>query len=247
MPQSSSEFEKTPEAIFLKATVNKLVAHDYDSIESLIDKRVHQSDIKQVLERTRSMVPDGVPTHLEPAAWRLFKITSTANDGNSSRGTSVAIEYTYPGPKWVIFSANLSGEPDNLRILSFNIERIAAPLSEQNDFTLSGKSVVHYLFLLFTAAAFTISIYAFIRCLRTKGLKRKWLWSFFTLVGFVAFSMNWTTGAVFVNFLRFDFFSAACMRDGWLGPWTITFSIPLGALLFLWKHRTSVTRPVSDD
>ncbi len=168
------------------------------------------------------------------------------NGGSSSRSANVAIEYTYQGPKWVVASASLSGEPGQFRIVAFNVEALPAPLSELNAFTLKGKSALHYLFLLLPAAACAISIYAFVRCIRTKGLKRKWLWALFTLFGFVAFSLNWTNGAVFVNPLHFNFLSAAYMRNGWLGPWVVSFSTPVGALVFLWKQRTTVTLSAVD-
>jgi hypothetical protein len=243
IPQSPNEFDKTPEAELLKATVNKLVSHEYTTIESLMDPRVQQSDIKQALEQLRSIVPVGAPTHLEPVAWNFVKTASTTSGSSASRSANVAIEYTYPGPKWIVASASLSGEPGQFRIVSFNVEPLAAPLSELNAFTLKGKSAAHYLFVLLPTIACIISVYAFVRCLRTKGLKRKWLWSLFTLVGVGAFSMNWTSGAIFMNILHFNFLSAAFMRSGWLGPWVVTFSIPVGALVFLWKHRTTVTPP----
>jgi len=243
IPQSANEFDGTPEAEFLKATVNKLVGNEYTSIQSMLDPRVQQSDIKQALEQLRSIVPVGAPIHLEPVAWNYVRTAGTTSGSSASRTANVAIEYTYPGPKWVVASASLSGEPGQFRIMSFNVEPLAAPLSELNAFTLKGKSAAHYLFVLLPTIACIISVYAFVRCLRTKGLKRKWLWSLFTLVGFGAFSMNWTSGAIFVNVLHANFLSAAYMRSGWLGPWVITFSIPVGALVFLWKHRITAPLP----
>lgn len=237
IPQSPADFDKTPEAQFLNLTVDRLVESDHAAIEASMDPRVQQADIRQAVDRLRALVPVGAPTHAEPVAWNFVKTASSESGGGSSRLANVAIEYTYLGPKWVVASASLSGEPGSFRIVSFNIEPIPAPLSEMNAFTLKGKGAVHYLFVLLPLVACAVSVYAFVRCLRTKGLKRKWLWALFTLVGFAAFSMNWSTGAVSVNALYFSLFSAACARQGWLGPWAVTFSIPVGALIFLWKHR----------
>jgi hypothetical protein len=154
--------------------------------------------------------------------------------------------HTYPGPKWVVASASLSGEPGEFRIVAFNVEPLPAPLSELNAFTLKGKSAAHYIFLLLPAADCVISIYAFVRCLRTKRLRRKWLWALFTLVGVVAFSINWTSGAVYVEPLRFSILGAGYMRNGWLGPWVISFYIPVGALAFLWKQRIATATKAVD-
>lgn len=246
IPQSPADFERTPEAQFLEATMSQLVAHDYATIESMMDSRVHQPDLQEALDRLRSTVPVETPIHKEPVAWNFTKTTSTMNGSSSSRNANVAIEYTYPGSKWVVASASLSGEPGQFRIISFNVEAIPAPLSQTNAFTFEGKGAVHYLFLLCAIAACGTSIFAFVRCLRTKGLKRKWLWAIFTLIGFVAFSINWTNGAIFMNALHFNFLSAACVRNGWVGPWYVTFCIPVGALTFLWKQRTAAAHPRVD-
>src|SRR5712692_9790961 len=84
--------------------------------------------------------------------------------------------------------------------------------------------------MLSTTLAFAISVYAFVQCWRTPGLERKWLWALFTLVGFCAFSLNWTTGGFNVNPLSFNLFSAGAVRDGFVGPWVITFAFPLARL-----------------
>lgn len=237
VPLSSEEFDKTPEGQYLKATVNRLVAHDYAFIESQMDERVNQPDARQVLERLAGAVPAGTPVKLEPVAWNFAKIFHTAKSDASSRTANVAIEYTFPESRWLLASATLSGEPGSFRILSFNVEPLPAPLAELHAFTFKGKSVLHAVFLLLTVSAFGISVFAFVRCIRTPGIKRKWLWAIFTLVGICAFSINWSNGTVAVNPLNFNLLSAAFLRNGWLGPWVITFCIPVGALVFLWKFR----------
>src|SRR5437879_4511518 len=85
VPQSPAQFDKTPEAQYLKATVDRLVARDFMSIESQMDERVHQADARQALERLASVVPAGPPLKLDPVAWNFFKSTSSANGGVNSR------------------------------------------------------------------------------------------------------------------------------------------------------------------
>lgn len=246
IPQSSAEFDKTPEAQYLKATVSQLVAHDYLSIESQMDDRVHQPDARQALERLAAAVPVGAPVKFEPVAWNFVKNISAASSGVSSRTANIAIEYTFPDSKWMVASATLSGEPGGFRILAFNVEPLPAPLAELNAFTFKGKNVSHYVFLLLTLCAFGISAYAFVRCIRTPGIRRKWLWAIFTLIGLVAFTINWSSGAISVDALRFNLLSAGFVRAGWLGPWGITFCIPVGALVFLWRFRKPTPIPLTD-
>lgn len=229
------------------ATVSRLVARDFRSIESRMDERVHQADIRAVLERLASMIPAETPSKLEPVAWNYIKKMNGVNSGSSSRTANVAIEYAFPQSKWLVASAKLSGEPGSFRIIAFNVEALPAPLAELNAFTFKGKGVFQYVFFFCTLFAFGMSAYAFVRCIRTPGIKRKWLWAVFTLIGVFALSLNWSSGAVSANAFQFNLLSASYARSGWLGPWHITFCIPVGAVIFLWKFRKRPSAPISDD
>jgi hypothetical protein len=77
-----------------------------------------------------------------------------------------------------------------------------------------------------------------------------WLWTFFVLLGFGTVNFNWATGI-------FSFFSDSGLGSAFeLGtfpavkfslstyqPLIITLSVPLGAILFLLKHKMFVPRP----
>jgi hypothetical protein len=247
VPQTSSDFDKTPEAQFLKATVSQVESKDYAAIEALMDSRVNQPDIRQALDRLRGQIPDGQPIHMEPVDWSFVKKTNAQSNSTDARNAKVAIEYAYPGPKWLLASANLSGEPGNFRIVSFNLVPLSESMTQKNAFTLKEKSALHYIFLVCAVTAFVLSIYALVRCLRLKGLRHKWLWVIFTSFGFVVFSINWTNGAVFINPLAFYLFGAAFVRDGWVGPWVVSFTLPVGAIVFLWKQRAALFGAVSSD
>lgn len=230
IPLTPAEFNKTPEAKFLQSIVERLSAREFASIEGQLDPKLIEPDIRAALERTASALPSASVQSIQPVAW--FVATSS----NGPRSATVAAQYAYPDSKWFVVSAQLTGEPASFRILRFNLEPLPASMEEIHAFTFAGKGVVHYVFAFLALAACAVSLYAFVRCLRTKGLRRKWLWSMITLLGFCAFTLNWTSGAVSMNPLAFNVLSAGLMRPGWLGPWALTFCIPLGAFVFLWKH-----------
>jgi hypothetical protein len=102
-----------------------------------------------------------------------------------------------------------------------------------NAFSLMNKTWKHYAFLIMAVGAFSVSLFALLRCLRSQDLKSKWLWAVFICVGLVAFSINWTNGAISIKPLYFSFMSASIGRSGWVGPWIVSFSVPVGALAFL--------------
>ncbi|GAB3255313.1 hypothetical protein [Chitinimonas naiadis] len=230
-PLSPDAFGKTPEALFMRNMVEQLSRRDYVAIEAQGDSQLDTANIRHGLERMAALLPKEAPLASEPVAW---KVTTVAN---GTRVATVAAEYSYPGKRWVLVSAQLSGEPGQFRILGFRIEPLPVPLAELHAFNFHGKGAVHYLFLLLTAGAVMITLAALVLCVRTRELKRKWLWIVFILFGVGAATLNWTTGEIGLNPLYFNLLSAGVMRTGWSGPWLVTFCLPVGALVFLWKQR----------
>lgn len=235
VPRSPEEFDRTAEAQYLRATVDKLARQDYAAIESALDPRVHQPDVRSALQQMRMLLPYEAPDRTLPVDWRFFKRL----DGNDTgeRTANVVMEYQYASAKWVLASAVLSGEPGQFRIVSFNIEPLPASLADLNAFRFKGKGAVHYFFLASTIATALLALYAFVACLRLKGLKRKWLWAIATLVTVSTFSLNWTSGESGYQPVWFGLLGWGVMRQGWLGPWILTFPLPVGALVFLLRYR----------
>lgn len=88
--------------------------------------------------------------------------------------------------------------------------------------------------------------------MRTRNLRRKWLWVIAILVGLPKFSINWTTGEIggfittagggFQIHPSLQLLGIGYNRFGEYGPWFVSLSLPLGALIFLWRRR-KLTRP----
>jgi hypothetical protein len=235
VPRTAEEFDSTAEARYLRATVDKLARQDYAAIESALDPRINQPNVHAALLQLHMLLPKEAPDKTLPVDWRFFK--QETSDGHSERTASVAMEYQYPSAKWIAASAVLSGEPGNFRIVSFNIEVLPASLADLNAFGFAGKGPVHYVFLVLTIGTALLSLYAFVRCLRTKGLRRKWLWAIVTLVTVCGFGIDWSSGETGFQLLRLNLLGWGAGRAGWLGPWMISFPIPVGALVFLLRYR----------
>lgn len=237
MPVTPDAFRETPEAQFLSSIVERVASRDFDSIEAQLHPSVSREEARAFIQRVADVLPQEPVTKVEAAGW-----TKTFNSGDAPT-VVVAAQYTFGDSFWLVATAQLIGAPNEYRIAAFNVQTINAPLEKTNAFTLDGKGVGHYLFLLAAVAAFAVSVLALVRCARMKGLRRKWLWLAFIAVGVVAFSMNWTTGVAQVRPLAINVMSAAVVRDGWLGPWMVTFCIPIGAIWFLLRYRNAGRRP----
>ena len=110
------------------------------------------------------------------------------------------------------------------------------PLEEINRFSLEGKGTVHYLFLFACLAVPFFILFTLVVAIRTRFNKRKWAWILFILVGFVQFSINWTTGQIGVKPLSFQLFGAGALSASVFAPWILSVSLPIGAVLF-WIKR----------
>ena len=144
--------------------------------------------------------------------------------------------------KWLLVYVGLrKPSSESPKIVQFAVYQVDRSLKETHKFTLQGIKWIHYFFLIFCVACPLFILATLIACIRTKLKKRKWLWIIFILVGFVQFSLNWTTGQDWIKFLQFQFLGAGFVRTSVYSPWILSFSIPVGAILF-WVRRKKIRK-----
>jgi hypothetical protein len=121
---------------------------------------------------------------------------------------------------------------------------IPRPLELETNFTLRGRSILHYVWLALTIAsiAFSAGVALFIAI--QQRMPNRWRLVLASLVGVGAFSMNWATGEIGVRPWNVELLSAAVVRAGPVAPWVLTFALPIGAILavhryYRWRVRTS--------
>ena len=120
----------------------------------------------------------------------------------------------------------------------FSVRPLPASLESTTAFTLAGRSARHYLWLLAAVVAAVVSIGTAIRVGMSRGMPRRWLWTFVALLGVVRCSLDWSTGAWQVVPLQVLLFSAAFLRMGnQYAPWIISFGFPLGAIVAEQRRR----------
>ena len=239
LPLSRDQFLDAPEARFLTGMIERLSRGEVDSIAA---DMYDQSDVRKnraELERLAGFLEGSSPTSVQPAQWEVHKTSS------GLRVVKVALEYGYESGRWFLMSGEIVGEPEQLRIANYRMKEIEFPLSVTNAFALSGKTSSHYAFLVMTVASFALSLCALVLCLRTRGLRRKRWWVLFIVFGLGTFTIDWSTGAYSYWPVSVLLMSAAFTRDGMLGPWTLEFAVPLGALVFLLMQRWRVAAPAA--
>src|SRR2546426_12378526 len=89
IPKTSDDFNKTPEAQFLRGVVDKLAARDFASVEQLLDPQPAGTDIRGALEEIAAALPKGSVLAGQPVAWQVFQ------GGVGPRTATLAAEYSY--------------------------------------------------------------------------------------------------------------------------------------------------------
>lgn len=211
-----------------KAYIADLQAGRLDVIESHLDPSIKAPGVHATLIQMAGILPAGSPTSVKLVGARKL-ITPAGSQTNTT------FEYQW-GDKWLMANVAVQKSGGAETIVGINVNPLKASLEEQARFTLSGKSGAQYAILAGAILAFGLTLVALVVCVRTKGLRRKWLWIIFILFGLGAISVNWTTGAVAFQPIFIGLFSAAAMAQ-FYGPWTISMSVPIGAMVFLFFRR----------
>lgn len=154
--------------------------------------------------------------------------------GNGFTNYTIDYEYFTKG-KYLYFNFEIHEEADKLMITAFDGRFFETSLTTIHSFTLTDKSVVHYIFILFTVLIPIFILVTLFFAIRSK-LTKKWLWIIGILVGFVKFSLNWTTGQVGFQLISFQILGAGFLKQGLVAPWTLSFTLPIVAVIF-WVNR----------
>lgn len=225
--QMLQKFSTPADQAVAEAYISDLQARRFDAIEKDLDPSIKTPDVHATLVRMAGFFPAGAPTSIKlVGAHRMYSPAGVQ--------TSTSFEYRW-GDKWLLCSIAIQKTKTTITILGFNINPEKESLEDQTRFTLAGKSPAQYAILAGAVLAFSLTLYALVICIRTRGLRRKWLWILFILVGFGLLSANWTTGEVGYQLVYITLFSAGAFAPLY-GPWTITMSAPVGAMVFLWRR-----------
>lgn len=224
------KFSSPADQAAAKNYIDHLRAHDFDAIEKAADDSIKGADLHDTLVKMADLVPTGDPTSVKlVGAQRLETPDATT--------VNTTFEYNFDGT-WRLINVALKTRGNMKTVVGFHVNAETQPLELQNRFIFEGRSPAAYIVLAMAVAAVLLSLYALVVCAKTSMPRRKWLWILFIIVGVGKFSVNWTTGRWNISPLFVQLFSASAMAPI-NGPWIISASIPLGAILFLVRRKTT--------
>ncbi len=176
---------------------------------------------------------DALPEKEAPTSRKLVRAQMhTDQDGTT---TNVVFEYDFSG-KWVLANVALLRKPGSVSLVGLSVRAIPESLEELHRFRLAGKSAVHYAVLALAILVPLLTLYALVACAREKTSGRKWPWVLFIMFGIGSFTINWTTGETELSALTIRLFGASVAATLY-GPWILSVSFPLGALVFLFRRK----------
>lgn len=246
LPQGTPKFPEGPDVDFGKSLFSALQAGDTATIRSKMDPKVLATATPAVFSQMAALFPQTPPRSVIAADLNIVRFVGNKD---VTRRVNVVLQYEFDG-MWLLgnvgWRENKSG---NTIIETMHVQPLAISLQEANRFDLAGKSFLHYLFLVLTVTLPFFSIAVLVLCLRTPmPRKRKALWCVGIIAGFCQFSLNWTNGAVFVNPFLFQLLSAGWFHPGPVAPHMLAVSVPLFAVIFLWKrHRGAFSDSMATD
>lgn len=143
------------------------------------------------------------------------------------------------GDSWFLVKAIVDGVDGVYKLAAFYVEPRAESRKERNVFDFRGKSLRQY-FVLFLAGAVPVFILCNAYLCARSGIRHRWIWLCFILFGFSSYSVDWTSGLWGFSLFTFSFLGAAISRNGLDGPWIVSFYLPVGAIIYFIRYRSTV-------
>lgn len=225
------KFVPQEEAAVAKDVIGNLAERNFDAAERSLADQLRTPDVQSKLVEMARLLPEAKPRSVRAIGAHTMKTDTHTT-------YSLTFEYEYP-ESWVLANVVLERRAGKLLVQGLHLTPNKQSLETINRFTFDGKGLLHYVVLALAVAIPALVVYAFVLCVRADMPKRKWPWLLFIAVGLVQFQFNWTDGNWAIQPISFALLGAGFIRAGPSAPYIFTLAFPLGALLYLLKHRTT--------
>lgn len=199
----------------------------FEEIEKNLDPSMKGQDVRKMLTKMAEAIPAKNPDTVKVVSLQATKRSDVST-------TNITFEYQFQRD-WFLINVATEKKGDSTTIVGFNVNTIPDSLEQLTKFTIKEKTPLQYTFLVMAIIIPLFVIYSLVLCLRTDIDKFKWLWIAFVMLGFVKFSINWTTGGWAVAPFSVLLFGVGAYAPPY-GSWVISFSLPVGAIIFILKR-----------
>ncbi len=201
---------------------------DLEGLKRESDPSILNADFYAAVPKVAAYGTSATPQKVRVLGYHFTTMTTTNNGTWTNR--DIVIAHYYPG--MVIFTTTVFHDEKGVsKVTGFNVRRLTNDDIRSLQFTLVGKSSVHYAVLALAGAVLAFSLVTFyVACTRPR-LKMRWLWVIATLFGAGWFSFSWGNAAIDFNALMLRTPQAAAEQSLYQ-PMVIHFALPIGCVLF---------------
>lgn len=216
---------------FAKQQLEAIRTRNFPAVESNLGPQLKSVAARETLNRVADLFPAGEPKSVKLLAFVENKKNCT---------TDMAFEYGY-SQKWLLARVSVVKTNNSMFVRGFFVNPANMPIQDMLAMHWGKHGAIHYVFL---GAAIIDPIFilaTLVLCIRTSIPKRKWLWLLFIAFGWIQLTLNWHTGEWKVNPLGFQFlgsgYFAPMIYPPIIWPLFITTSVPIGAIIFIFKRK----------
>jgi len=204
-------------------------AGDDAALQQIAGGELKTPEAAVAMRQVQAMMPKGKSSSSKLIGWNLH---TQIGSGSTAMLHS---EHDY-GDRVVLAQTLLvkNAEADPWLVQGFHVRVATTAELARNGFSLLGKKPQQYIFLLAAVISPILMIAALVKVVRRKGLKRKWLWGILALLGLFKLQMNWSDGALNVQWLTVQLIGFGVQSGlSRFDPWFVSMTLPIGAVLIL--------------
>lgn len=231
---------------FSRTFIDKIISGQTESAFADIDPEVLNDKAKEFITNASRNINGATPKkyRVVETNWTSGYFTKTG------KFTNYRLGYEYEFEKGnILFTTAIKEKDGKFSVMAFNGELLPAPLSELTKFTLTGKSVLHYIFLVFCVLVPLFILTTLIMMLFSKmTTKKKIIWTLIILlVSLPKFVINWGNGQLDFSLLNISLLGSGFNKPTLYSAWLLSFHIPLGAIIFWFKRKSLLPEVIEQD
>lgn len=213
--------------------IDKLREGDVDTVFENLEKDLQTDATKNELDGMAELMPDADYDKLILLEYGLQR-------GEGHDKDRFLFEYHF-GDRSFQVDATFQNEPRGYVILGLSAREVERSQIGWQTLAVEDPGALHFVVFGILVLLPATLIATMVVCVRTKGLRYKWLWLVLIAIGFSTLRFNWDTGAIEYDLLSVQFLSVSASFGQNQEGWIFGMSIPVGMIVF-WVYRAKLKR-----
>jgi hypothetical protein len=217
---------KEDERAFIQAAVDDVAREDAVALSAKVPPELRPA-IQANLPAMRRALP--APPHKLTA---VYTNVDLIGDGR----TAEALYQIEGSDGWATLDVTVRTSGGAKQLAGLYLEPMKGEPKRLHPFRLADGGAAGLAMVAAMVAAVAVTIAALVRIWRSGLFRRRWLWTIGALCGLTVLKLNWSTGELSFQPLAFQIFSASAVKSPIFAPWVLGVSVPVVALIALFKR-----------